>query len=59
MTELEEQLTTALRALSPQFEEEQTRQAEELEALQQQVGALLQQVEALTELVTALHTLSR
>ncbi len=40
MTELERQLATALRALSEQFERDQTRQAERVEALQQQMERL-------------------
>ena len=40
MTELERHLTTALRALSAQYEREQTQQAEQVAALQQQVTRL-------------------
>ena len=45
MTELERQLTAALRKLSAQYETEQRRHTEQVEALQQQVGALQRQVE--------------
>ena len=40
MTELERQLTAALRKLSAQYETEQRRHTEQVEALQQQVGVL-------------------
>ena len=59
MTELEQQLTTALRALSAQYEQEQTRQAEQVEALQQQVarldGAVTRLIEQYTTLVETLR----
>jgi len=40
MTELERHLTTALRALSAQYEREQTRQAAQVEQRAEQVAAL-------------------
>ena len=45
MTELERQLTAALRKLSAQYETEQRRHTEQVEALQRQAGALQRQVE--------------
>ena len=47
MTELEKHLTDALRALSEQYEREQRRQAEQVEALQKQMQRLAIQVEDL------------
>ena len=61
MTELERQLTAALRRLSAQYETEQQRHAEQVEALQQQAGqhaaqneALQQRIEQLAKHVTGL-----
>ena len=45
MTALEEQLTKALRRLSAQYETEQRRHSEQVEALRRQVAALCEQVE--------------
>ena len=47
MTELEQQLTTALTALSEQYEREQRRQAEQVEALQEQMQRLEEAVKDL------------
>ena len=49
MTEIEQELTGALRALSAQYEREQKQQAERIEGLQQQVGRLEAAVTRLTE----------
>ena len=49
MTEIERELTAALRALSAQYEREQKQQAERIEGLQQQVGRLEAAVTRLTE----------
>ena len=49
MTELERQLTAALKRLSAQYETEQRRQSEQVEALQGQVERLSEQVTRLTE----------
>lgn len=54
MTELERQLTTALQALSGQFERAQTRQAEQFEQQAERVEALQQQMERLEGVVTRL-----
>ena len=54
MTALEEQLTRALRRLSAQYETEQRRHSEHVEALQRQVEALQRQVERLSAQVTDL-----
>ena len=54
MTALEEQLTRALRRLSAQYETEQRRHSEHVEALRQQVEALQRQVERLSAQVTDL-----
>lgn len=54
MTELEQQLTTALRALSAQYEQEQTRQSAQVAVLQQQVERLEGAVTHLTEQYTTL-----
>ena len=54
MTELERQLTGALKRLSAQYETEQLRHSEQVEALQQQVEALQRQVERLEGQVTRL-----
>ena len=63
MTELERQLMTALRALSVQYETEQQRHSEQVEALQQRVEqqaaqseTLRQRVERLSGQVTGLDT---
>ena len=47
MTELERQLTAALRKLSAQYETEQRRHTEQVEALQQRVEQLSGQVTGL------------
>ena len=47
MTELEKHLTEALKALAEQYEREQKRQAEQVEALQEQMQRLAIQVEDL------------
>ncbi|WP_420450165.1 hypothetical protein [Candidatus Palauibacter sp.] len=49
MTALEEQLTRALRRLSAQYETEQRRHSEQVEALQRQVEALQGHVERQSE----------
>ncbi len=49
MTALEEQLTRALRKLSAQYETEQRRHSEQVEALQRQVEALQRHVERQSE----------
>ncbi len=49
MTDLERQLTAALGRLSAQYEREQRRQSEQVEALQRQVERLSEQVTRLTE----------
>ena len=49
MTEIERELTAALRALSAQYEREQKQQAERIEGLQQQVRRLEDAVTRLTE----------
>ncbi len=61
MTELERQLTAALRTLSAQYETEQRRHTEQVEALQQRVEqqaaqseTLRRQIEQLTGHVTGL-----
>ena len=61
MTELERQLTAALRKLSAQYETEQRRHTEQVEALQQRVEqqaaqseTLRRQIEQLTGHVTGL-----
>ena len=54
MTDLERQLTTALEGLSAQYETEQRRHSEQIEALRQQVEALQRQVERLSAQVTDL-----
>ena len=61
MTELERQLTAALKRLSAQSETERRRQSEQVEALRQRVerlsaenGALQRQIERLDEQVTRL-----
>ena len=54
MTEIERQLTAALRALSEQYEREQKRQAARTEALQEQIESLQQQVGRLEDAVTRL-----
>ena len=61
MTALEQQLTKALRALSAQYEREQRRQSEQVEALRQRVErqtaqseTLQRRVERLDEQVTRL-----
>lgn len=54
MTEIEQQLAAALRALTKQFEQAQKQQAERTEALQQQVEALQQQVGRFEDAVTRL-----
>ena len=61
MTELERQLTAALRKLSAQYETEQQRHTEQVEALQQRVEqqaaqseTLRRQIEQLTGHVTGL-----
>lgn len=54
MTELEQQLTTALRALSAQYEQAQTQHAAQVAALQQQVKRLEGAVTYLTEQYTTL-----
>ena len=61
MTDLERQLTAALEGLSAQYETEQRRQSEQVEALRQRVerlseenDTLRRQVERLSEQVTRL-----
>ena len=54
MTDLERQLTAALEKLSGQYETEQRRHSEHVEALRQQVEALQRQVERLSARVTDL-----
>ena len=54
MTDLERQLTAALERLSGQYETEQRRHSEQIEALRQQVEALQRQVERLSAQVTDL-----
>ena len=54
MTGLEAQLTAALGRLSEQYETEQRRHSEHVEALRQQVKALQRQVERLSARVTDL-----
>lgn len=54
MTDLERQLTTALEKLSGQYETEQRRHSEHVEALRRQVEALQRQVERLSARVTDL-----
>ncbi len=54
MTDLERQLTAALEKLSGQYEAEQRRHSEHVEALRQQVEALQRQVERLSGRVTDL-----
>ena len=56
MTALEEQLTRALRRLSAQYETEQRRHSEQVEALQRQVEALQGHVERQSEENEALQT---
>ena len=51
MTELERQLTAALRKLSAQFETEQRRHTEQVEALQQRVDQQTAQSETLQQRV--------
>ena len=51
MTELERKLTTALRKLSAQFETEQRRHTEQVEALQQRVDQQTAQSETLQQRV--------
>lgn len=59
MTELEHQLTTALRALSTRFAQEQTRLAEQVEVLLQQQERLEGAVTSLTEQYATLVQLLR
>ena len=54
MDALQQQLMTALRRLSEQFERERTQQAAQAEACQRQVATLRQQVERLAGQVTCL-----
>ena len=54
MTDLERQLTTALERLSAEYETEQRRHSEHVEALRQQVEALQRRVERLSARVTDL-----
>ena len=54
MTELERQLTTALQALSEQFEREQTRLSGQVEQQAERVEALQRQMERLEGAVTRL-----
>ena len=54
MTGLEAQLTAALERLSGQYETEQRRHSEHVEALRRQVEALQRQVERLSARVTDL-----
>ena len=54
MTDLERQLTAALERLSGQYETEQRRHSEQVEALRRQVEALQRQVERLSGQVTRL-----
>ena len=54
MTDLERQLTAALERLSVQYEGEQRRHSEHVEALRQQVEALQRQIERLSARVTDL-----
>ena len=49
MTELERQLTEALKRLSAQYEKEQRRQSGQVEALRRQVERLSERVTDLTE----------
>jgi len=63
MTELERQLTKALRELSGQYEREQKQQAERVEDLRRQVELLAGQVQLLArdyrKLAVTLHTQRR
>ncbi|MYI66794.1 MAG: hypothetical protein F4107_12810 [Gemmatimonadetes bacterium] len=54
MTDLERRLTAALERLSGQYEMEQRRQSEQIEASREQVEALQRQVERLSARVTDL-----
>jgi len=54
MTDLERQLTAALERLSEQYETEQRRHSEHVEALRRQIEALQRQVERLSAQVTDL-----
>ena len=54
MTEIEQQLASALRALSEQFEQAQRQQAERTESLRTQVESLRTQVGRLEDAVTHL-----
>ena len=54
MTALERQLTRALRVLSAQYEREQQRQTERVEALEQRIEVCRQQVEHFAGQVTRL-----
>ena len=54
MTDLERKLTAALERLSTQYETEQRRQSEHIEALRRQIEALQRQVEQLSARVTDL-----
>ena len=53
MTELERQLTAALRKLSAQYETEQRRHTEQVEALQQRVDQQTAQSETLQQRVSS------
>ena len=59
MTALEEQLTRALRRLSAQYETEQRRQSEQVEALQKQIERLDAQVTRLAECYETFGVASR
>ena len=59
MTGLEQQLTAALERLSVQYETEQRRQSEQVEALWQQVERLSEQVTRLTECYETFGAASR
>ena len=59
MTDLERQLTAVLERLSAQYDGEQRRHSEHVEALRQQVEALQGQVERLSGRVTDLTGYSR
>ncbi len=59
MTVLEEQLTKALRRLSAQYETEQRRHSEQVEALRQQVEQLERRMTRLAEYYRTLAARSR
>ena len=59
MTELEQQLTTALRALSAQYEQAQQQHAAQVETLRRQVAQLSTQVTHLAQNYRTLAETSR